>query len=852
MDLRAITPVFGRGFGSFEYPMLSHGNYLSAFFNGLNTTGQTYTGGILRVADNLGVDHAIAANVPAIRGARHIYTGTELIRDDGWVSPLGGWVISDDVMSMSLTSSYLPLAQDLGLIASKTYVISFEVLSLTGIIKIALDTAPNYSSNTIISTISAVGEYTYIVSGTEPSIIFSRNSGSTASCSIGSISVKEIISQFYDTTSEGTPILASTTQRLTDGSTVKRYSETDPTLLFGQLFAPARTNYALNSATPATHTTGIVPAGTYTLWQEGTGSIVATNGTAVGIFGTASNGTPATITITTGGTVVLTASGTNTWVQLEGGFLKTPKITTTTASVTRASTVASYSSTGKIQSNDIAFLITATPTASEQSCVLFHSGTDRQNCLTVHLFHSYIAIRKYSGGSVVDAFVDYTHTAGVPIEIIASISSTVGMRVSVREYSGGAWSTWSDGDAVLDTTNALTASTYYLGNQLSTEQFFGYIHQFSTLFVPPSVANPQVYARKAFAYTESTGVFQGLRSLMTFNVIGTTVSGTLSTVGDITVNWGDGTSNTYNGTDVAFSKIYSVSSSYKVNFTGNGTKLTKFNMPDAGANISGTLSIPTSLTYFSCTGSNTLSGTLSMPSSLTSFSCYGSNTLSGPLSMPSSLTTFSCGGSNTLSGTLSMPSSLTYFACYGSNTLSGTLNMPTGMTYFSCAGANTLSGTLSIPTSLTYFYCTGSNTLSGTLSIPTSLTYFACTGSNTLSGTLSMPSSLTYFACYGSNTLSGTLSMPSSLTYFACTGSNTLSGYIRSTKSNNQSRFQLEGLNTMSSTDVDNILLDYAEVTTWSGYKTFILQGNASNRTSTSDAAYATLQTKGLTTLSVD
>lgn len=56
----------------------------------------------------------------------------------------------------------------------------------------------------------------------------------------------------------------------------------------------------------------------------------------------------------------------------------------------------------------------------------------------------------------------------------------------------------------------------------------------------------------------------------------------------------------------------------------------------------------------------------------------------------------------------------------------------------------------------------------------------------------------------------------------------------------------------MSSTDVDNILLDYAEVTTWSGYKTFILQGNASNRTSTSDAAYATLQTKGLTTLSVD
>ena len=57
----------------------------------------------------------------------------------------------------------------------------------------------------------------------------------------------------------------------------------------------------------------------------------------------------------------------------------------------------------------------------------------------------------------------------------------------------------------------------------------------------------------------------------------------------------------------------------------------------------------------------------------------------------------------------------------------------------------------------------------------------------------------------------------------------------------------------MSATDVDNILIDYAAAGgTWTGEKIFILQGNAANRTSASDAAYATLQTKGLTTLSVD
>ena len=131
------------------------------------------------------------------------------------------------------------------------------------------------------------------------------------------------------------------------------------------------------------------------------------------------------------------------------------------------------------------------------------------------------------------------------------------------------------------------------------------------------------------------------------------------------------------------------------------------------------------------------------------------------------------------------------------------------------------------------------------------LTKFS-SGAAGMSGNLVMPSGMTHFYCYGSNTLSGTLSLPSGMTYFTCAGSNTLSGYTPSTKAANQNRFYLTGQNTMSAADVDNILIDYAAAGgAWVAPKEITIQGNAANRTSASDAAYASLATK-LTILSAD
>ena len=301
-------------------------------------------------------------------------------------------------------------------------------------------------------------------------------------------------------------------------------------------------------------------------------------------------------------------------------------------------------------------------------------------------------------------------------------------------------------------------------------------------------------------------VFQfDLTNVSTFNFTLQTESGL-----PVLVDWGDGNTSTYAGAaDQTATKTYATSGNYTVKvYAKDGGVLTRFRANAAG--MSGTLSLPSGMTYFRCERPNTLSGTLSLPSSMTNFNCQGSNTLSGTLSLPSGMTDFICTGSNTLSGTLSLPSEMTNFSCQGSNTLSGTLNLPSGIAYFNCAG------------------------------------------SNTLSGTLSLPSKITHFNCLGSNTLSGTLNLPSGMTVFICTGSNTLSGYTPSAKASNQVIFSLTGQNTLSATDVDNILIDYnAAGGTWKGAKEITIQGNAANRTSASNAAYASLATK-LTTLDVD
>lgn len=105
----------------------------------------------------------------------------------------------------------------------------------------------------------------------------------------------------------------------------------------GLLMEGQSTNYFLNSATPASHTSGSCPTGTYTLWMDGAGSVAVEAGTATGSgWATADAATPRTITITGAGTVVFTVTGSPTRAQFENSDVRSSFIPTTDEMVERA------------------------------------------------------------------------------------------------------------------------------------------------------------------------------------------------------------------------------------------------------------------------------------------------------------------------------------------------------------------------------------------------------------------------------------------------------------------------------------------------------------------------------------
>ena len=138
--------------------------------------------------------------------------------------------------------------------------------------------------------------------------------------------------------------------------------------------------------------------------------------------------------------------------------------------------------------------------------------------------------------------------------------------------------------------------------------------------------------------------------------------------------------------------------------------------------------------------------------------------------------------------------------------------------------------------------------------LPSVMTFFNCTGSNTITGNLSsLPSVMTSFVCTGSNAITGNLSsLPSVMTYFFCIGLNTITDYTSPrTWATNYNYFLIRQAvgSGLSSTEVDNLLIDMSAATWGGSSRTLDVRGVNAARTSASNAAVATLLSKSVNVL---
>jgi len=161
----------------------------SLYFDGILANSKfTDLSGLEPVTTTFALDNSTATN-NYILNAEKVVNG-DFATDSDW-DKSNFWTISNGVASMPTTSNFSPLQQDLGLQGEKTYVIKFNVIAITGNIKVLIWNGSNSVEPFI--NISTVGEKTIIVTPVagHSYIAFSRNT-INSSCTIDNVSVKEI------------------------------------------------------------------------------------------------------------------------------------------------------------------------------------------------------------------------------------------------------------------------------------------------------------------------------------------------------------------------------------------------------------------------------------------------------------------------------------------------------------------------------------------------------------------------------------------------------------------------------------------------------------------------------------
>ena len=288
--------------------------------------------------------------------------------------------------------------------------------------------------------------------------------------------------------------------------------------------------------------------------------------------------------------------------------------------------------------------------------------------------------------------------------------------------------------------------------------------------------------------------------------------------------------------------------------TGDVTLLTKLTSIDTTKGISGSVTNLTLLTYLRAVSGGTaitIGGSITNCTALTYINVWGNNTLSGSITNLTGLTYLdNQSNSAAITGSISNKP-LTRISVLGNCSLSGDVGTldPTKMVYLAQTCSNTLSGDISALVNLTQLHLYPGNTCTGSISSLTKLTQLWLYENSNIGGSFNALTLLQQLYVRGTTTISGDLSLLPSLTNCYLAGGNRVVDYTSGkTWANNQKQVQiLPGTGYgLSATEVDNLLIDLANVTTWAAPKSIVLSSPNAARTSASDTARTTLIGKGV------
>lgn len=436
-------------------------DYPSAFFNGIDFRLATYTGGPTYVPDNLGVLRSPGANLPAVQGMR--LDGVTYINTDESGNPI---LPTTPQKTVTYNTDW----------TAKAFAETFDKFDISDPLKSPGWLCEPVKTNKVTCRKANPVDTTGLTKGGDAAAVLSVVDDTAALTAAGLIGVCSL------------------------GKVYKLDNSLGVDYAYVSISGPTGNTDAHSISVIGKRTAGTAGA----RLNSGAGSLAITfSGTIYSRY-CANNITPES---TARGLVIQASAGSVVYFilpQLEEGPFCTSPICKASygsdplTSLTRAATVASFPTAGKIPVNNFAIRMIVVPMASGQITPrLFSIYVDAGNRFNIYISgNSIVCSLKNSGVFSNDTVLPIVIANGTPVDVVC-VKHNTGIRLACRSFSSG-WSAWVNSNL---STDALSkgdiplGAPYQIGAVNNVDQFTGNISLFDCVPIPSGITDPMAWAK---------------------------------------------------------------------------------------------------------------------------------------------------------------------------------------------------------------------------------------------------------------------------------------------------------------------------------------------------------------------